>query len=401
MRLPPPTVIAALVSACIVGCATPDERASTSGDEIVGGVAARSGRLDAIGSLARLQEDGSFKYFCTATLIAPRVVLTAKHCAAKTGQPAHTERETIYFGIGDDSKAPKRTVKLAQTWMAPLDEGGYVKRGADVAVMTLEEPIEDIAPLPIVSDHVASSFIGSRVSAVGYGVRDVSKSSGLRRAGTLTIRSTSGPIVQDLFPSVDEMLAFVKAEGGAAYDPVKDEPRVRELWEKSILENNELFAGVAPGDAQPCSGDSGGPLVGRVEGGLAVFAVVSGSFKLSNSTVNPCSVLGEVYATFPADIQNMIDEASTAAGGPRPVRVSPMAIVAGSPASLPAKGGDDDRCAGVSVGGACDRGAAIRCIAEAEGPPRVTRTDCTLLMQTCREVDSDDGAAPTAECVDP
>lgn len=398
MRLPVGVLVAAAVTAGAPGCGGSEEpEAAARGDEIVGGVAARSSRLDAIGALGRKQADGSFKYFCTATLIAPRLVLTAKHCAAKSGQAPHSERETIHFGIGDDSKAPKRTVKIARTWMAPLDEGGYIKRGSDVAVMALDEPIDDIAPLPIVGDHVDASFVDGRVSAVGYGVRDVARSSGLRRAGTLTIRSTEGPLVQGLFPTVEEMIAFVSTEGGAAYDPVKDEPRVRELWEKSILERHELFAGVAPGDAQPCSGDSGGPLVGRVEGGLAVFAVVSGSFKLTNRDKNPCSVLGEVYATFPADVQAMIDEASAAVEGDRPSRIVATELLPGSPAPVPEQK-DGDRCAGVSVAGVCDRGAAIRCLAEVEGPPHVTRTDCTLLGQTCGVVG--EGDEKIAECVD-
>ncbi|MBX3191958.1 MAG: trypsin-like serine protease [Labilithrix sp.] len=384
------------LAACGSSGPTPGE---TQG-EIVGGVAAKSDRLDAIGALGRVQPDGSFKYYCTATLVAPRLLLTAKHCVAKAGGRPYTETETIHFGIGADSKAPKRTVKVARTWMAALDEGGFVKRGSDVAVMALDEAIDDVAPLAIVTDHLDASFVDARVSAVGYGIRDIARSSGVRRAGTLTIRSTEGPLVQSSFPSADEMIAFVRAEGGAAYDATADDPRLRELWEKTILDKHELFAGVSPGDAQPCSGDSGGPLVARMQGRLAVVAVVSGSFKLSNRNANPCSVLGEVYATLPSDIQRMIDEASEATEGKKPTRLTPSKVFSGSRAPVPVAADGEDRCAGVSVAGRCDRGAAIRCIAESEGPPRVTRTDCTLLMQTCAAIDEDAGADAVAECVD-
>lgn len=398
------TGLAILALSSVLACSSAEEPAGRQADEIVGGVGAKGRRLDAVGALGRVQADGSFKYYCTATLVAPRLVLTAKHCAARSGSPAYTESEAIHFAIGDDSKAPRRTVKVLRTWMAPLDEGGYIKRGSDVAIMSLEESVEDVAPMAIANGHAEASLAGERVSAVGFGVRDVARSSGLRRAGTLTIRATSGPIVQSVFSTADELVSFVKTEGGAAYDPSRDEERLRELWDKSLLEDHELFAGVAPGDAQPCSGDSGGPLVARIEGGLAVFAVVSGSFKLSNSSINPCSVIGEVYATFPADVQAMFDEAAAATEGGGPKRVSPKGILTGSSAAVPEDPDGGDRCAGVSTSGRCEDGAAIRCIADSEGPPRVTRTDCTLLMQTCGMVtppEVDGGApAPSAECVD-
>lgn len=396
MRLPGLLLAAFTLVACTAGGS---DEGVVQANEIVGGVAAKSASLDAIGSLGRVQPDGTFRYYCTATLVAPRVVLTAKHCAGKGGQPPYTESETIYFGVGEDSKAPKRIVKLARTWISPLDQGGYIDRGADVAVMTLEEPIEDIAPLPIVNDHVARSVVGARVSAVGYGIRDVAKSSGLRRAGSLTIRATSGALLRDVFGSADELLTFVRDEGGAAFDEERDERRVREHWEKPLLEGYELFAGVAPGDVQPCSGDSGGPLVAaRTDGGLGVLAVVSGSFKLSNRSANPCSVLGEVYATFPPDIQAMIDEAGDAAGGERPARFDVTSIRAGAAPTLPAKD-TTSRCGDVPVAGVCSGSAALRCISEHEGTPRLTHTDCSLLMQACRVVDGPVG--PTAECVDP
>ncbi len=397
MRLPVFLMMAASITACL---AEAPENESVQSGEIVGGIAAKSASLDAIGSLGRIQADGSFKYYCTATLVAPRVVLTAKHCVAKAGSPPYTETETIYFGVGENSRAPKRTVKLARTWMATLDEGGFVDRGADVAVMTLEEPIEDIAPLPILGDHVSRSAIGGRVSAVGYGVRDIARSSGLRRAGTLTVRSTTGAILQDAFPSADELVVFARGEGGDAFDEERDERRIREEWEKPLLEGYELFAGVAPGDVQPCSGDSGGPLVAaRTDGGLGVLAVVSGSLKLSNRAANPCSVLGEVYATFPSDIQQMIDEASVTVGEP-PARFELSSVRFGAPPVLPpVDETSGNRCGDVPVAGVCDGSAALRCIAESEGPPRLTHTDCALLMQTCRAVDGPDG--PTAECVDP
>jgi secreted trypsin-like serine protease len=376
----------------LAACAADDPTTRAQADEIIGGVSAKGATLDAIGSLSRRKSDGTFEFFCTATLIAPRLVLTAKHCAAKPGARPHTEDETIVFGVGDDSRTPKRTVKLTRTWMAELDKGGYIERGSDVAVLELEAAIEDIAPLPVVADHVASSFVRTRVSAVGYGIRDLERTRGLRRAGTLTLQTTGGSMVQGAFETLEELRAFVEKEAGDAYDPEWDESRVDELWRTSLLDRHELFAGAAPGDAQPCNGDSGGPLVARTNDGLVVLGVVSGSFKLRDASIS-CSVVGEIYATFPEDVQAMFDMAGDAVGG-RPTRHVLESIVAGSPAPVPKPEDGGDRCAGVSVSGVCDRGAASRCTAESEGVPHVTRTDCTLLLQACSVV------AGTAECVD-
>lgn len=396
MRLLTPALLLTTLLACAVDDGDPSE--SQTG-EIVGGVAANGAGLDAVGALGRIQPDGTFKYYCTATLVAPQVVLTAKHCVARAGGPAYTENESIYFGIGANSKEPKRIVKLARTWMADLDTGGFVSRGADVAVATLDEPVLDVAPLPVLDDHVGPSAIGGRVSAVGYGVRDIARSSGLRRAGTLTIQATEGAIMGGAFASADELVDFARTEAGDGFSEGRDEPRLRQLWERSLLERYELFAGIAPGDVQPCSGDSGGPLLARTREGLGVIAVVSGSFKLSNSFANPCSVLGEVYATFPADIQAMIDEASLDVGGKPPTRFELGEARFGDAPKLPDTDGAGDRCGDVPVSGICEGHAAVRCISEAEGPRRLTHIDCGLVMQTCRAVEGPDG--PTAECVDP
>jgi secreted trypsin-like serine protease len=381
------------------------EDAQVHDDAIVGGVSAKGSKLDAIGALGRISGE-KFDYFCTATLISPRLIITAKHCAGRTGQKPYSETETIWFGIGDDSKAPKRKGKIDKTWMAPFEEGGFVQRGHDVAVMSLADPVEDIVPIPVAADHVDKALVGQRVSAVGYGVRDTARSSGLRRAGTLTLQSTTGPLLKGVFPTEDEAVAFAKREGGQAFSDGSDDKRVREFWARDLLADRELFAGVGAGDAQPCSGDSGGPLVGRVGDGLAVLAVVSGSFKLGNSWVNPCSVLGEVYATLSKDVQVLIDQAADAVGVPHPARVTVTELHKGSAVTLPeADAGPDagpspERCGAVPVAGSCDDSVTLRCISDKEGPPRVTRTDCSLLLQGCKMVVSGDAGA-TAECVDP
>ncbi|RLB56568.1 MAG: hypothetical protein DRI90_18620, partial [Deltaproteobacteria bacterium] len=52
-------------------------------------------------------------------------------------------------------------------------------------------------------------------------------------------------------------------------------------------------------------------------------------------------------------------------------------------------------CEGVPVEGRCKEAVVERCVSDAEGPVKITRTDCAGLNQTCGTVDG------KAACVDP
>jgi len=129
------------------------------------------------------------------------------------------------------------------------------------------------------------------------------------------------------------------------------------------MESYEAYVGLGKDDSQPCSGDSGGPLVRKAaDGQLEVAAVVSGSFK---GWKYPCSLVGETYATFGPKVQDLIR--------------------------------DTRACKGVPIEGSCDGTTAVRCVSDAEGPQKVTRTDCALIGEVCKV----DAATNKAGCADP
>ena len=72
-----PLVVAGLVvtSACSRG-----PESSTTTDPVIGGYDAKHPRYDAVGALVNIGPDGATSPFCSATLIASSVVLSAKHC---------------------------------------------------------------------------------------------------------------------------------------------------------------------------------------------------------------------------------------------------------------------------------------------------------------------------------
>src|SRR5690242_18695402 len=70
------------IVAVLGACSGPSKDAPPTSDvDIIGGVDAKSASLDAIGALMVKDQNNTLQMMCTATLIAPRVILTAKHCA--------------------------------------------------------------------------------------------------------------------------------------------------------------------------------------------------------------------------------------------------------------------------------------------------------------------------------
>ncbi|MDB4944002.1 MAG: hypothetical protein JWP97_3536 [Labilithrix sp.] len=354
-------VLAVLGLSSAFACSSQPEGAGATADEIVGGVEASGASLDAIGTLGNKQDAG-FQYFCTATLIAPDLVLTAKHCATEGPPENHRYMADtdVYFAVGADSTKPRETVKAKAVVISPINEGGFVKYGSDVALYVLETPITDVKPLPYATASLGKDQVGKTLTAVGYGVRDRESNSGQRRAGAVTLRAASGSPMKAMFDTKDAFLAYLTEKEGASY-VASNQSSLDELWDFTLLDGYEAYVGLGTDDAQPCSGDSGGPLVRKgANGTLEVVAVVSGSFK---GDTYRCSLLGEAYATFGPKVQELIR--------------------------------DTKACKGVSIEGSCDGTTAVRCVSDAEGPQKVTKTDCSLINQVCKV----DGAGKAA-CVD-
>ncbi|WP_437940494.1 S1 family peptidase [Sorangium sp. So ce341] len=366
-----------------------DESDAADAQAIIGGVDAKSDALGAIGSLgvaveAANEETGAldvqYSPFCSGTLIGKSTVLTAKHCVDAARKMAAEGR--VYFGVGFDGTHPDRTVDIVELGRAPGHEGGFVSFGRDVGVVHLDEEISDIEPAAMAA--LSDADIDTRFAAIGYGVQDNENTSGTRKAGSVTLRAREGKVFELMFGSFEafrqwattgdrsELLARSLAEteeegnegeAGCAEGDI-DCLLLKYYDAMVLLAGYEALVGAGEGDAQPCYGDSGGPLV-RIEGGrLRVYGVASGVMRSNQLACD----YGTVYATLGPDVLAFAKKASAWS----------------------------DPCGDTEIDGVCEGRTAKRCTALDEGPRRVTKTDCSLLGQTCGH----DGTGAVA-CVDP
>jgi MYXO-CTERM domain-containing protein len=295
-RLPIPwIVLAPLLVACGgVGDAAPDS-------EVVGqdraplylGTPGAAADSTASNVVALRIGDGASFLLCSGALVAPNVVLTARHCVAQKLSDtvacdedglsmqgpqvgANVPPGTLHVFVGATPNLYGTPAANGRALFAPT---GDTLCNSDIAFIVLDRPLTGIAPIPIRLASAARA--GEVVHVVGYGTNDQGLPTGVRlRTQPLPVRAVGRGISRNHTP----------------------------------LATHEFELGRSA-----CDGDSGGPAIGEATG--AVLGVVSRGASCNDD-------FGHVFVQ-PSGFRALLDQAFAYAGA-QPIAEPPLASTAGA-----------------------------------------------------------------------
>ena len=340
----------------------PDEGVGISEDAIANGYAAPWSLFNPVGALANALPDGSYRSFCTATLVAPNLVLTAKHCTSfgKMDEP-------VFFAIGFDSSHPDRVVEVNKFVWERTVSNSVTLLGADAGIGVLAEAISNIQPVSLVAANTfhhlpyANGLIWPGfMIPVGYGYQTdthdapVTPNSpfGTRFLGISRVAGISG---DGYWPTVYGAANYAEFRADTIASGVLTEPLTQaqeddilDKWNNGLILSPSDVVALSPTNPQP--GDSGGPLLRFKHGRLKSYGIASGVIVSTGDDDDTIAKRTTIYTAFTPEVLHFVDSAKT--------------------------------CGTVPIQGQCNGATVERCSGINEGSPHIITEACA---NTCAQ----------------